>query len=84
MRTVSHMYDADQLQKLIENTDGRKVYEAMGYLSLWSPITYPICEISISGDSYELFAVYYTAEREYERRYVIGAVWHDDHFGFHS
>jgi hypothetical protein len=82
--TVKHMYSSCALQGLIENTDGRKVYEAIGYLSTWSPISYPICEITISGDEFEMTAVYYNAERDYTRRAVIGAVWHEDHFGFHS
>jgi len=83
-RIVKHMYGPSALQGLIENTSVGKVYDAIGYLSTWSPIGYPFCEISISGDEHELIAVYFNAERDYTRRYVIGAVWHEDHFGFHS
>lgn len=83
-RIVKHLYGPSALQGLIENTDGRKVYEAIGYLSTWSPVGYPICEITISGDEYEMVAVYFDQERDHTRRYVIGAVWHGDHFGFHS
>ena len=80
---VKHLYSTAALQGLIENTDRRKVCEAIGHLSTWAPVSYPFCEITISSDEHELVAVYYNSdERDYTRRYVIGAVWHDDHFGF--
>lgn len=57
-----------------------KLWHAVGYLSSWNT-TYPTVEIYQDGMT-DLVAVYFDAAGEC--RYVIGAVWHDDHYGFHS
>lgn len=57
-----------------------KLYEAIGYLSSWN-LNYPTVDIYTDG-GFDLVAVYRKADGE--RGYVIGAVWHEDHYGFHS
>jgi hypothetical protein len=57
------------------------LWQAIGYLSTWSAGEYPKVVITRDGDT-DLVAVYYRENGE--RMYVIGAVWHDTHYGFHS
>jgi hypothetical protein len=57
-----------------------KLWEAIGYLSTWNH-SYPKVYIHRDrGD--DLYAVY--VNNEGETKYVIGAVWHGEHYGFHS
>lgn len=80
MRKISHNFTADDFEKLNENTDVRAVSAAIGYLGTWGMLVYPEAEISISGN--EINAVYLKPDKTIG--YTIVAVWHDDHFGFHS
>ena len=57
-----------------------KLWTAIGYLSTWN-LSYPTVSIFRDGGN-DLVAVYHKDDDE--RAYVIGAVWHDDHYGFHS
>ena len=57
-----------------------KLWEAIGYLSTWN-LSYPIVRIHRDGKT-DMVAVYLKGDNELG--YVIGAVWHDDHYGFHS
>jgi hypothetical protein len=57
-----------------------KLWEAIGYLSSWN-LSFPQCRIFRDG-GVDLVAVYSDADGN--RQYTIGAVWHDDHYGFHS
>jgi len=57
-----------------------KLWTAIGYLSSWN-MTFPTCRIYRDGDT-DLVAVYLNEQGE--RGYVIGAVWHGEHYGFHS
>lgn len=62
-----------------------KLWEAIGYLSTWSADNYPIVRIfrdAVDNSGADLGAVYLQADGELG--YVIGAVWHEDHYGFHS
>lgn len=58
-----------------------KLWYAIGYLSGWSADTYPTVRIYRDGKT-DIVAVYLKGDNELG--YVIGAVWHDDHYGFHS
>jgi hypothetical protein len=58
-----------------------KLWQAIGYLSSWN-MSYPNVVIYREPKSPDLVAVYSDTERNV--KYVIGAVWHDDHYGFHS
>jgi hypothetical protein len=57
-----------------------KLWHAIGYLSTWN-LSFPSVTIFRDGDT-DLVAVYKDAAGQ--RQYVIGAVWHDTHYGFHS
>ncbi len=57
-----------------------KLWTAIGYLSTWN-LSYPTVNIHRDrGD--DLYAIY--VNNEGETGYVIGAVWHGEHYGFHS
>jgi hypothetical protein len=53
---------------------------AVGYLSTWN-MNYPRVEI-YNIDGTDLVANYY--DKNGTHKYQIGAVWHKDHYGFHS
>ena len=57
-----------------------KLWQAIGYLSSWN-MSYPTVRIFRDGGD-DLVAVYF--KEDGERGYVIGAVWHGEHYGFHS
>ena len=57
-----------------------KLFTAIGYLSSWN-LSYPRVDIYRDDDT-DLVAVYFDGSNV--RGYVIGAVWHEDHYGFHS
>ena len=79
-RTVSIHMDSEQISGMQNLTDYKDWVRAIGYLSTWN-LTYPICNIFADGKT-DMVAVYKTANNE--RGYTIGAVWHGDHYGFHS
>jgi len=79
MREVKIQLDSEQIEE-INAVARNKFFEAIGYLSTWNP-SYPIVEIYREAGA-DLIAVY--RDEKNERKYVIGAVWHDDHYGFHS
>jgi hypothetical protein len=83
-RTIDIMIDAVTLHQIRELTGYQRFYEALGYLTSWNMA---FGYVRITGGIYdgnpELIATYkdtLTAPVGYQ----IGAVWHDDHFGFHS
>lgn len=83
-RTIDIMIDAVTLHHIRELTGSQRYHEALGYLTSWN-MSYSY--VRITGGVYdgnpELIATYKdnpTAPVEYQ----IGAVWHGDHFGFHS
>ena len=81
MRKVEYLFNAVELQQLKDNTSATEVIEALGYLSQWN-FTFPRVAIHISSKHDELIARYFRDDNSLG--YVIGGVWHDDHFGFHS
>lgn len=79
--------DADRWAQLHEQCGGtdEPIRTALGYLSLWNWSTYPVVDITLMGKpgDMELLACY-RREPSGPAGYIIGAVWHGDHFGFHS
>ena len=79
--------------KLQERADNNPVLRAIGRLSTWAlpnemPLEgtgqYDTVDIRCAdADSPELVAVYSSSTHP-AVGYVIGAIWHGDHFGFHS
>jgi len=76
-----NLSDEDMIQ-IAEKIGLRNVYYAIGYLSTWSIGSYPYVNIWRESNSTDLVATYRDTERD--KSYTIGAVWHDDHYGFHS
>lgn len=83
MRTIQFEPDAVILTEMTQETGHKELWQAIGYLSQWD-ITYPHVQIWANmRDGPELTAVY-RAQADGPVGYAIGAVWHGDHFGFHS
>ena len=80
MRTVNLNLSKDDIVQFAETIGLDKLWGAIGYLSTWN-MSYPTCNIYPDGDT-DMVAVYLNEQGE--RGYVIGAVWHGDHYGFHS
>ena len=79
-RTVIIHMDAVQQQNMRHDTGHTEWYRAIGRLSTWN-MTFPTVNIYKDGDT-DMIAVYLNEQGE--RGYVIGAVWHGDHYDFHS
>ena len=89
-RTIEFLFDAEDHVKIEAATDAVKVDSAMGYLMQWN-MSLSHVRIMIDARDPEITALYYMFKPEPDNRgqwprpdYVIGAVWHGDHFGFHS
>lgn len=82
MRNIEYAFDAVELTALHHATDRNQVERALGYLSSWY-MAFPIVTIYIAGDE-EIRAVYYKKADDKRAGYVLAAIWHGDHFGFHS
>ncbi len=85
-RMIELAIDADSMVRLAEVSGNAELFKAIGYLSQWN---LNMRRVRILGDVYdgnpELVATYWRHDTEGEPiAYQIGAVWHDDHFGFHS
>lgn len=86
-RTVTHQYTQEQLEQLYSRCTGEEVVRAIAYLSTWALDSdrYRHCALIVSdssADQPEIIATY--RDDDGLVRYVIGAIWHDTHFGFHS
>jgi hypothetical protein len=75
--------DSEIMQELADGTAGNQVVNAaIGYLATWSCDRFDEVKLNINAKELEITAVYYGNDGNVG--YVIGAVWHDGHFGFHS
>ena len=83
-RIIDMQLDAVTKTKIAEITGHDKLNEAIGYLAGWN-MSFP--HLAIGGGVFdgnpELLATYRRGA-DVSECYVIGAVWHGDHFGFHS
>jgi hypothetical protein len=79
-RQVTIFMNAAQQTLMRDATDTDEWHRAVGRLASWN-MSYPTCNIYTDGET-DMVAVYLNEQGE--RGYVIGAVWHDDHYGFHS
>lgn len=77
--TIIHI-DAVERTRMQAATDHDEWFRAIGYLATWN-MTFPTVEIRADGET-DLVAVY--RDEEGNIGYVIGAVWHDGRYGFHS
>ena len=80
-RTINLTLSASDMIQIAESIGTYdKLWQAIGYLSTWNH-SYPRVDIYRDrGD--DLVAVYLDGNED--RKYVIGAVWHGEHYGFHS
>ena len=84
-REVLILMDATQQTQIMEEVGRQNFFAAIGYLSTWN-MSYGFVQITQDGDT-DMVAVYKDTQDSWEDgpvKYVIGAVWHDDHYGFHS
>lgn len=83
-RRIDIYLDAVTACEIREITGSQRFYEALGYLTSWN-MTYGYVRITggTYGGSPELIATYKN-DITGPVQYCIGAVWHGDHFGFHS
>jgi len=83
-RTTCMFLNAEDIEKIAQSTNWDKLMTAIAYLSTWNIATFPVVTITRDRmDTNDLFALYHDPKHP-ERRYSIGAVWHGDHYGFHS
>lgn len=83
-RYIDMFIDAVTATEIREITGSQPFYEALGYLASWN-MTFRY--VRITGCLYEgnpeLIATYKN-DPNGPIGYQIGAVWHGEHFGFHS
>ena len=88
-RTIELCIDADTYTQIAEITGNAELFKVIGYLSQWNmnhaKVRIIACMYESCGNP-ELIATYwrYNHDEPQPITYQIGAVWHDDHFGFHS
>tara|TARA_R110000822_G_C15034505_1_gene464625 strand:+ start:376 stop:627 length:252 start_codon:yes stop_codon:yes gene_type:complete len=81
-RQVTINLTTGELTEIAMNTGSwEKLWHAIGYLSTWND-SYPYVNIWRDGKDAHLVAVY--RDTETDRTYTIGAIWQQDHYGFHS
>ncbi len=86
-RTIELSIDADKHVEMAEIAGNNELLKAIGYLSQWNM---NLKKVRIIGGVYdgkpELIATYWRYDHNEPQpiAYQIGAVWHGDHFGFHS
>lgn len=77
-----HLTTGQLTEIAVAINDWDKLWTAIGYLSTWAADAYPTATIFRDGNGPDLVAQYHNAAGG--PGYLIGAVWHDDHYGFHS
>lgn len=81
-RTVTINLTSNDMTQIAETIGTwEKLWHAIGYLSTWN-LSFTTCLIYRDGKDADLVAVY--SDDDGNTKYVIGAVWHEDHYGFHS
>lgn len=83
-RTIDMFLDAVTMHQIREITTPQHFHSAIGYLTSWN-MTFGY--VRITGGVYdgnpEMVAIYKNSPTG-PVEYCLGAVWHEDHFGFHS
>lgn len=79
-RQVTLRMDSVTQMQMQHTTNADEWFRAVGRLSTWN-MSFPTVDIYPVGET-DMVAVY--KDENGNVGYVIGAVWHDDHYGFHS
>lgn len=79
-RQVTLRMDSVTQMQMQHTTNADEWFRAVGRLSKWN-MSFPTVDIYPVGET-DMVAVY--KDENGNVGYVIGAVWHDDHYGFHS
>jgi hypothetical protein len=88
-RTIELCLPVEAYTQIAEITGNAELFKAIGYLSQWNMNLAKVRINACMYESYgnpEIIATYWrhnTTEPQ-TIAYQIGAVWHTDHFGFHS
>lgn len=80
-RTITMHFDADWRNKAMHETNHDEWYRALGRLATWG-MGYDT--VDIYPDGHDMTAVYKHIEGDTTHKFVIGAIWHGDQYGFHS
>lgn len=72
--------DATERTRMQAATDYNEWFRAIGYLTTWN-MTFPTVEIYVDGEP-DMVALY--KDENGNVGYAICAIWHGDHYGFHS
>lgn len=80
-RTINLGISSVLLSRIAGDVGHDHLWKAIGYLSQWASGVYP--EVHIYFD-YDCDLVAHYNDPDCGRQYTIGAVWHGDHYGFHS
>lgn len=83
-RTIRLGMDADTIVNIAEITGNTEFCRALGYFMQWG-LDHTYLELigGVYDGNPEIIATYRKEERG-PITYQIGAIWHGDHFGFHS
>lgn len=85
-RVIQLEMTSEVSEQALEVAGAQQLWFAIGYLSQWS-LSYAHCTLRVfmSDGVPEMVATYSDDPSATGRPlYVIGAVWHGSHFGFHS
>lgn len=83
-RSIELAVEAETLTSIAEITGNGELFRALGYLCQWNLSLGKVRVIGGIHDGVpELIASYWRDESQ-PVAYQLGAIWHGDHFGFHS
>ena len=80
-REVLILMDATQQTEIMEEVGRQNFFAAIGYLATWN-MSFGFVQIT-QDDTTDMVALYKDTE-DSPVKYVIGAVWHENHYKFHS
>lgn len=80
-RTIVMRLTSDDVKEIQISTDYDEVLRAIGRLATWAASAYDTVTIMRDGTR-DLIALYEVGGSS--ERFVMGAVWHNGSFGFHS
>lgn len=68
---------------MLQHVNYDEWFRAVGRLTTWGDEAfYSVVDIQLDGPT-DMIAIYSNPSNE-QAKFVLGAVWHGDHYGFHS